>query len=125
MELFADRTANANVNSLSLDDLNKFKQITIEFHSINDNGLNIKKQLKHLCLKKLFETHYIIHAHGNNCCGTTNNIPNIIELTYVRKDVIGENVKYNKKNLPTKYLDYPNLSNNSDIDLNFYPFLSI
>jgi hypothetical protein len=113
------------LNSLSLSDLKKFKQITIEFHFINNYNLNIDYRLIHNCLYKLFQTHYIIHAHGNNCCGTTNNIPNIIELTYIRKDIIGENIEYNKTYFPIENLDFPNINNKPDISLNFYPFLSI
>jgi hypothetical protein len=113
------------LNSLSTEDLNKFKQITIELHFINDDGLGIKYNLKLNCLKKLFETHYIIHAHGNNGCGSINSIPNVIELTYVRKDIIGYNVKYNINSLPDLKLDYPNIEDKPDIDLNLYPFVSI
>lgn len=113
------------LNSLSFSDLTKFKQITIEFHGINDNSLDYTYEMKQQCLNKLFQTHYIIHAHGNNCCGTTNNIPNVIELTYVRKDIIGENIEYNKTAFPIENLDFPNSNNSPDIQLNFYPFLFI
>lgn len=109
------------LNSLSLDDLMNFKQITIEFHEINDKSSNINYFLKLKCIANLFNTHYIIHAHGNNCCGTINNIPNIIELTYVRKDIIGDNYTYNTSSLPSS-LDYPNILGKLDIPLNFYPF---
>jgi hypothetical protein len=112
------------LNSLSLSDLKKFKQITIEFHGINDNSLNYTYEMKQQCLNKLFQTHYIIHAHGNNCCKTINKIPNVIELTYVRKDIIGENIEHNKTAFPIKNLDFPNSNNSPDIPLNFYPFLS-
>ena len=40
-------------------------------------------------------THYIIHAHGNNCSGTQNNVPDVIELTYLRKDYFNEEPKLN------------------------------
>lgn len=115
------------IDSLSVNDLKKFKQITIEFHFINDNNLNISYELKQKCLNKLYDTHYLIHAHGNNNCGTTNSIPDVIELTYIRKDVIGdeENITYNKTALPIKNLDYPNNWNKPDISLNFYPFLFV
>ena len=110
------------LNSLSLDDLNKFKQITIEFHGINDDSFGFEQSLKINCLKKLFKTHYIVHAHGNNNCGVTNNIPDVIEITYVRKDVIGNDFEYNTIKLPITNLDFPNIENVSDISLNFYPF---
>ena len=73
---------------LSIDEtqLKKFKQIVIEFHGINDDtwGCNYNDKIK--CLSKLANTHYIIHSHGNNNVGTQNNIPDVIELTYVNKN---------------------------------------
>jgi uncharacterized Rossmann fold enzyme len=66
--------------------LNKFKQIVIEFHGItNDSwGCNYNDKVK--CLEKLLNTHYLIHAHGNNYGPVQNNIPDVIELTYVNKN---------------------------------------
>jgi hypothetical protein len=110
------------LNSLSLDDLKKFKQITIEMHGINDNGWGVDHQIKINCIKKLFKTHYIIHVHGNNNSKTINNIPDVIEITYIRKDVIGKNIEYNKIDFPIKDLDFPNDPNKIDIPLNFHPF---
>jgi hypothetical protein len=112
------------IESLSSDDLKKFKQIAIEMHFINNDGLDIKYELKKKCLKKLFETHYIIHIHANNGCGTINNIPNVVEITYLRKDIIGDNIIYNKSPLPDSLLDYPNVENKPEINLNFFPFVS-
>jgi hypothetical protein len=113
------------LNSLTYEDLNKFKQIAIEFHFINDNYLGIDYNLKQNCLKKLFETHYIVHIHGNNNCGTTNLMPNVIEITYIRKDIIGNDIIYNTSPLPDAELDFPNIMDRPDIDLNFYPFVCI
>ena len=66
--------------------LKKFKQIVIEFHGITDNGWNSNYYAKVKCLEKLSKTHYIIHAHGNNNAPVVNNIPDVIELTYVNKN---------------------------------------
>ena len=112
------------LETLSLDNLNKFKQIIIEFHSINDDGLDISFDTKTKCAEKLSTTHYVIHAHGNNCCNTTELIPNVIEITYVRKDVIGKHISFNTTPLPIENLDYPNIEYKEDIDLNFYPFVT-
>lgn len=110
------------LNSLSLDDLSKFKQIAIELHGINDNSFDFNQNLKIDCIKKLFQTHYIIHVHANNNCGIINNIPHVIEITYVRKDIIGDHIEYNKTDLPIQDLDFSNIPNKIDIPLNFYPF---
>ena len=106
---------------MSESQLNKFKQIVIEFHGINDNswGFNMTDKIK--CLEKLSNTHYIVHAHGNNYGSTINNIPNVIELTYIKKNNITPSL--NTTSLPINNLDYPNCLNHKEINLNFYPFV--
>jgi hypothetical protein len=111
------------LNSLTIQDLLKFKQITIEFHFINDNSLGINHSDKINCFKKLFETHYIIHIHANNVCGKHNNIPNVIEVTYIRKDCVEEEIINNTLPLPDNLLDFPNDPHLPEIQLNFYPFV--
>ena len=76
------------IQSLSNDQLKKFKQICIEFHGINDHTWGTEYNDKINCLLKLNETHYIMHAHGNNCSGIQNNIPDVLELTYVNKNCV-------------------------------------
>lgn len=117
------------LNSLSSDDLNKFKQLVIEFHGINDDSFKYSYETKVNVFKKLSETHYLIHIHGNNFCVPlcTNvngkNIPNVVELTYVRKDAI-LNPELNKLPLPYRSLDFPCNNNARDINLNFEPFVN-
>jgi len=102
--------------------LKKIKQITIEFHQINTN-LEYKQADKIKCLEKLTKTHYLIHAHGNNCCGTIHKIPNVIELTYLNKDCFKTTPTLNILSLPNE-LDYPNKINYIDIPLS-YPFVNL
>jgi hypothetical protein len=101
--------------------LNKFKQIVIEFHGItNDSwGCNYNDKVK--CLEKLLKTHYLIHAHGNNFGSVQNNIPDVIELTYVNKNYFETPPELNTQPLPIHDLDYGNC-NRTDYNLNFYPF---
>ena len=116
-------------NSLTRDDLKKFKQFVVEFHGINDDSFGYSYQTKLHVFNKLSETHYLVHAHGNNFCvpDVSNvegkNIPNVIELTYVRKDMIKNPVLNNIK-LPIENLDYPCNTNSKDISLNFKPFVN-
>jgi hypothetical protein len=105
--------------------LNKFKQIIIEFHGITNNGWNCNYNDKVKCLEKLSKTHYIIHAHGNNFGHTFNNIPDVIELTYVNKQYFNSVPGLNIQSLPIANLDFPNNTSNQDINLNFYPFVNI
>jgi hypothetical protein len=102
--------------------LDSFKQIVIEFHGITNDkwGCNYNDKVK--CFEKLSNTHYIVHAHGNNYGEVINNIPDVIELTYVNKKYFDSVPRLNTQQLPIVNLDFPNNSYSSDIDLNFYPF---
>jgi hypothetical protein len=110
--------------SLNEDQLNKFKQIVIEFHGITNDGWGCSYKDKVKCLEKLYKTHYIIHAHGNNYGFVSNNIPNVIEITYVNKNYFNSVPEMNKIPLPIKDLDYSNDTSKQDINLNFYPFVN-
>jgi hypothetical protein len=111
--------------SLNEIQLKKFKQIAIEFHGINDNSRNVLQSDKIKCFEKLNNTHYIIHIHGNNHSKKTNNIPDVVELTYIRKDFFTNTPEFNKQLLPINNLDYPNCINRRDYNLNFHPFVSL
>jgi hypothetical protein len=111
--------------SLNENQLKKIKQIAIEFHGINDNSRNVLHSDKMKCFEKLNNTHYIIHIHGNNHSKKTNNIPDVVELTYIRKDLFTSTPEFNKQPLPIDNLDYSNIMNKKDYNLNFYPFVSI
>jgi hypothetical protein len=109
--------------SLTEEHLNKFKQIVIEFHGITNNDWGCSYNDKVKCLEKLSKTHYIVHAHGNNYGTAVNNIPVVIELTYVNKNYFNDIPELNKESLPNHF-DFPNNPNAKDIDLNFYPFVN-
>jgi hypothetical protein len=111
--------------SLSEDQLLKFKQITMEFHGINDDSWNTKLEDKIKIFYKLSKTHYAIHIHGNNYGGKSiNNIPDVVEITYIRKNSIDYEPKLNSNALPRPGLDFPNNLNVPDFDLNFSPFVN-
>lgn len=109
--------------NINVDKLKLFTQIVIEFHGINDNSWNCNYEDKIKCLEKLSNTHYLIHVHGNNYGGIMNNIPNVIECTFINKNYYKGNIELNKINLPIVNLDYPNIPNIKNYDLNFYPFV--
>jgi len=104
--------------------LDKFKQIVIEFHGITNDGWGCNYDDKIKCLEKLSKTHYIVHAHGNNHGPVVNNIPDVIELTYVNKKYFNEPPKLNTRRLPIANLDFSNIGGPNDINLNFYPFVN-
>ena len=110
------------LQSLTLQHLKSFKQIVIELHNLNDNN-KINNALMINGLEKLNKTHYIMHAHGNNYSGINNNIPNVLELTFVRKDYFKDSPIKNMVPLPIKYLDCANNSDQEDHKLRVYPFI--
>ena len=105
--------------------LDKFKQIVIEFHGITDDTWGCKYKDKLKCLQKLSKTHYIMHAHGNNYRSTVNGIPQVIELTYVNKKYFNSVPELNTQPLPIPNLDFPNKPIVKDINLNLSPFVKI
>jgi len=104
--------------------LKNFKQIVIEFHGITGDGWNCIYNDKLKCFDKLKNTHYIVHAHGNNYSHVINRIPDVIELTYVNKKYFNSVPEFNKYALPNVNLDFPNNLNFPEIDLNFWPFVN-
>jgi hypothetical protein len=104
--------------------LKKIKQIVIEFHGITNNEWNCNYEYKIKCLEKLANTHYIVHAHGNNYGRTTNNIPDVIELTYVNKNLFDSIPELNRVDLPIPHLDFANKMGHPDINLKVYPFVN-
>lgn len=106
--------------SITNDQLKKFKQICIELHDLNGNNLRDDKIKS---LKKLSNTHYIIHAHGNNFDRMNNGIPNVLELTYINKDYFDKEPEKNFTPFPIKDLDYRNFFLLRDYKLDKYPFV--
>ena len=102
--------------------LRNIKQMAIEFHGINDNSWNTLYKTKRKCFEKLSRTHYIVHAHGNNWASVTNRIPDVIELTFVRRDVFPKPPEWNTTKLPLKFIDRPNNPGGHDFFLGFPPF---
>jgi FkbM family methyltransferase len=105
------------------DKLEKIKQIALEVHGINDDSWNFKQKDKIDCFNKLNEKFYLIHLHGNNFGGISNNMPNVLELTYLNKNAINYIPEKNKKQIPSS-LDYPNCTTLDDYKLNSPPFVN-
>lgn len=97
------------ITSLTPELLDNVKQIVIEIHGIVNGGFGADIETKIACLKKLQDTHVILHAHGNNNCDCVNGVPDVIELTYVRKRDIPLPIKLNTYKLPISGLDFPNV----------------
>lgn len=118
------------INILTKNELNKFKQMVIEFHfpftdfCLENLDIPTSSEFKMNILKKINETHYLIHFHPNTACGTTQynnyNVPNVFEATYIRKDC-QTNIGINDINIPHP-LDKKNIITDQEIYLSGYPF---
>lgn len=103
--------------SLGVDQLNKFKQIAIEFHRpFHEIGAH--------CLEALARTHYLIHFHGNSCCKTRTvkniTVPNVFECTYIRKIDMDQVPSLSAEVVPSP-LDQIN-AYSEDIHLSGFPY---
>jgi hypothetical protein len=113
------------------DDLRKIRQIVIEFHGITGAGWGAEFHQKWACMKKLSETHFIVHAHGNNYSHSASGMPDVIELTCIERSYFlktfgaGDGAPVlNRVPMPISGLDFPNNVGRGDYDLNFYPFVA-
>ena len=109
--------------NLEEENLNKFKQIVIEFHGLGTDKCDCSNESKFKCLAKLSKIFYLIHIHANNYDNIYFGIPHVAELTFVNKKYFISEPNFNKLALPIKNLDYPNCEYKKDIDLNFFPFI--
>jgi hypothetical protein len=121
-------------NYLSEEEINKFAQITIEFHHLNEIISDNSIFPIYDVLKKINKSHYMVHAHGNNAWHSNDkpnntfnisgiDIPKILEATYLRKDFFGvKPPDLNSQHFPSD-LDKPCRSL-IDLNLNYYPFVT-
>ena len=107
------------IKSLSNEQINKFEQIVMEFHFPFTN-----KEID--VFNKINKNHYLIHFHGNNCCGVRNHnnvvIPNVFECTYLHKKYFTNIPELNKDLIPSN-LDMKNTEKN-EIYINYPPFVN-
>jgi hypothetical protein len=113
--------------------MQRVKQLVIEIHSPGDiqlhptyfKGLSdITHPVMFALLRRLNETHTLVHLHPNNGCATHYVddilVPNVFECTYVRNDMVAER-RLNKETLPTS-LDRRNLPQKPEIVLQGFPW---
>jgi len=114
------------LSSVSEANLSKFKQMVIEMDGLLTDSGSISYDERINCLRKLNNTHYLIHAHGNNNGQLSYaGIPQVLELTYLNKNCFTTPPEINTQALPIAGLDFPNNPNFADLDLNYYPFVYI
>lgn len=105
-------------NSLSLDEIKKFKQIVIEIHKPFYPE-------RYTTLENLRKTHYMVHLNGNNAFPPVkigNQIfPKFIEATFLRKDLFPEVPPLSTEPIPSP-LDEKNRQSRPWIVLKGYPY---
>ena len=90
--------------------------MAIEFHKIDEYSKEFN-----LLIDKILEKFYIVHAHGNNYGKLfgKNNFPSIVELTFIKKDLVVGPVKNSSRSYPIDGLDQPNRFSKPDCKLIF------
>jgi hypothetical protein len=110
------------IKSLSDAQLNKFSQITIEFHQpFSEKEVDV--------FERINKYYNLIHFHGNNCWGKDSSrkhkgcmIPNMFECTYLNKKYFTSTPLLSKKLIPSP-IDMRNIKSNEEISIDYPPFV--
>ena len=110
------------LNHLTTNQLNKFRQMVIEFH--------FPSTPKHWnILEKITQTHYLIHFHANNkndvmyrVGRNSKKVPAVFECTYIRKDLLKNHPRLNSTPLPREG-DAKNIKDDMDYSFNCPPWV--
>lgn len=100
--------------------LNRFSVMLFEFHSLQ--GIFDRNFLKMITaiFEKIYSNFSICHVHPNNCCGIASqngiSVPKVIEVTFIRKDLVQNFVSNDELSLPHK-LDKKNVLDKEDIKM--------
>ena len=104
----------------SIEDLMRFKQIAVEFHNLHNIDDSVFFDKVKSALENLRRNHVVISVHANNWSPfeivTKVPFPDVIEVTYLRKDLLNTNRFAQKDFRP---FNNPNNPNNFDIQLSF------
>lgn len=108
--------------NLSEKYLKRTRFLIVEFHNLRDLRNKSFYKIFDNVISRLLNFFYIVHLHPNNA-GENNkihtyNVPDFLEVTFVRKDRIKKIKKYNNI-LPLK-IDERNVENKKDILLDSY-----
>ena len=105
--------------------LSYFQQIVVEFHNLEFlqnhcfGFIGMSQDDMASVFEKLNTIFYLGHIHGNNC-GGMKDIPNTIECSYIRKDLLSTIPSIETVSYPLSGIDYPNNINTPDYILNWW-----
>jgi hypothetical protein len=93
----------------------KINGMAIEFHGLNSPDMFEKTT------ELLLNDYHVAHIHANNCGGHIINsmLPVLLEITFIHKSILPENVRLSTAKYPIQGLDFPNEKTLDDIVLNF------
>jgi hypothetical protein len=102
--------------------LNNFNQIVFEIHDVLYNP-----DLENT-LKKISENFILIHIHANNNClnegaygyGIEDEVPNILELTYVNRKFVSKEPTISRARCPHPKLDFKNHSYFPEVSMKWW-----
>jgi hypothetical protein len=113
----------AEYKVLAFEDLKLIKRfaiLVIEFHALQNMQFMPFSEVLEAIFEKLYAHFVVVHAHPNNCCPSTQVgsvlIPNVLEVTFLRRDIITQQVLSKDYILPHR-LDRPNISSKPDTRL--------
>jgi len=92
-----------------------FSQITLELHD-----LHTFSEEKEKALARLNERYYIFHMHANNYARVRDGYPEVIEVSYIRKDSLNFVPKFRSAGYPIKGLDVKNCPRSPEISFNWW-----
>jgi hypothetical protein len=98
--------------------LSRFSTMTIEFYHLERLFQKNFLRMFSAIFDKIFKNFSICHVHPNNCCGVATldsiSVPRVMEVTFIRNDLIDEVLNNNKIDLP-HLLDRKNVQRNDEI----------
>jgi hypothetical protein len=96
--------------------LRKINGMVVEFH---DLGMTWEKFEE--ILNEISSEFYAAHTHGNNFDRLIykTNIPNVMEMTFINKKIVPENINLSNKQYPIKGIDAPCDKKKEDFILEF------
>ena len=75
-------------------------------------------------MEKMFDSHYVIHVHGNNFSYVKDFIPNSLEITLAHKKFFNK-IEIDKQKYPIKNIDYANHVKKQDVSLSWLPLIKM
>jgi hypothetical protein len=99
---------------LTSSNLGNPQAMIIEFHAINERCVEFTSMVENLKLN-----YFIAHIHINNFANIHFGVPDVIEVTFVRKDIVPQGINLElKESIPTT-LDSPCDPRKEDVTIYF------